>query len=571
MSSAFAFSWSPSSFRFRRCLEKTAFVALAFCTVAALPVQAQGPGSLDPTFVSALSGATIYSLYQYNFIDSSSSMPANYLDPNNPDQFLVVGGDTDVFGRELLPTGIQLSTDLIEPDSLAEAPSNFGSASRIVYTTVSDNANPGFFFIGGQFGKTSATATPKLNILRLSPGFVIDTSFNVGQGADDYVTAILSSSDNKVVVGGLFTSFNNTTHNHIVRLTDNNVNDGSVDGTIDPTFDPALNIDNNVLTLAEARDPATGAPNGKILVGGLFNQIDGRTFAKLARLNNDGSIDTTFAPVIDDRVNIVTVQPDGKVLIGGDFNTVNGIPVAKIARLNYNGTLDTTFVAGVAQVDSSDVNVVAVNTIVLLADGRMYVGGNFITVNGLTRRYLALLLANGAVDTSFDPGTNIINTVQTIVPHAASGDVYVGETVSRKVNNNFLPSVVGLYGARSSFFTDEVALGNGVDYLQFPNGNFFGYYSFLSNPNYIYHFDLGYEFVVDANDGQGGIYLYDFASSRYFYTSPAYPFPFLYDLTLKTVLYYFPDTNNPGHYTTNPRSFYNFSTGDFITLPPQAD
>jgi hypothetical protein len=32
------------------------------------------------------------------------------------------------------------------------------------------------------------------------------------------------------------------------------------------------------------------------------------------------------------------------------------------------------------------------------------------------------------------------------------------------------------------------------------------------------------------------------------------------------VLYYYPDPNNPGHYTTNPRYFYNFATGQIITL-----
>ena len=42
-----------------------------------------------------------------------------------------------------------------------------------------------------------------------------------------------------------------------------------------------------------------------------------------------------------------------------------------------------------------------------------------------------------------------------------------------------------------SFFAGEAALGNGVDYLAFTNGDFFGYYAFLSDPNYLYHFDLG--------------------------------------------------------------------------------
>ncbi len=117
------------------------------------------------------------------------------------------------------------------------------------------------------------------------------------------------------------------------------------------------------------------------------------------------------------------------------------------------------------------------------------------------------------------------------------------------------------------FFNGETALGSGVYYLQFPNGNYFGYYSFLSQPGYLYHFDLGYEYYTDANDGLGGIYFYDFASGHTFYTSATYPFPYLYDFTLNTMLYYYPDPNNPGHYNTNGvRYFYNFATGQIITL-----
>jgi uncharacterized repeat protein (TIGR03803 family) len=116
-----------------------------------------------------------------------------------------------------------------------------------------------------------------------------------------------------------------------------------------------------------------------------------------------------------------------------------------------------------------------------------------------------------------------------------------------------------------AFFDGQMAVGNGVYYLPFPNGNYFGYYSFLSDANYIYHFDLGYEYVFDAADGMGGVYLYDFASGDFFYTSPVFPFPYLYDFTLQAVLYYFANNTEAGRYTTDPRYFYNTSTKQIIT------
>ena len=119
--------------------------------------------------------------------------------------------------------------------------------------------------------------------------------------------------------------------------------------------------------------------------------------------------------------------------------------------------------------------------------------------------------------------------------------------------------------ATPAFFSGQAALGSGAYYLSFSNGNYFGYYSFLSDPHYIYHFDLGFEYVFDANDGHAGVYLYDFASSTFFYTSPVFPFPYLYDFTLNTVLYYYPDPSNPRHYNTDGyRFFYDFNTSSII-------
>ena len=124
-----------------------------------------------------------------------------------------------------------------------------------------------------------------------------------------------------------------------------------------------------------------------------------------------------------------------------------------------------------------------------------------------------------------------------------------------------------LSASHAAFFTGEAALANGVYYLSFSNGNYFGYYSYLSNPRYIYHFDLGYEYWFDAADGKKGVYFYDFKSGHFFYTSPTFPFPYLYDFSLNAVLYYYPDPNAAGHYNTNgTRYFYNFATGKIFAM-----
>jgi len=118
------------------------------------------------------------------------------------------------------------------------------------------------------------------------------------------------------------------------------------------------------------------------------------------------------------------------------------------------------------------------------------------------------------------------------------------------------------------FFAGEIALNNNWYYLQFANGAPFGYYTYLvgmNDPDFIYHIDMGFEHFTDANDTNNGIYFYDFTANTLFYTSPSFPFPYLYDFGLHTVLYYYPDPQRPGHYTTNPRYFYNFATHQIIT------
>jgi hypothetical protein len=122
-------------------------------------------------------------------------------------------------------------------------------------------------------------------------------------------------------------------------------------------------------------------------------------------------------------------------------------------------------------------------------------------------------------------------------------------------------TITDLGDTPAAFFTDEVNVGSGVDYLQFPD-NLFGYYSFVAS-SIFYHYDMGFEAFIPGLGAD--IYFYDFTSSHWFYTSNTL-FPYLYDFTLKTWIYYLPDRKNPGHYTTNPRYFSNLTTGLIFTM-----
>jgi uncharacterized delta-60 repeat protein len=110
----------------------------------------------------------------------------------------------------------------------------------------------------------------------------------------------------------------------------------------------------------------------------------------------------------------VAVQADGKVLLGGNFTTVGGTGRNYIARVAANGTLD----AGFNPNANSDVQSVAVQ-----ADGKVLLGGNFTTVGGTGRNYIARVAANGTLDAGFNPNAN--NAVRSVAVQA-DGQILLG-------------------------------------------------------------------------------------------------------------------------------------------------
>ncbi len=114
-----------------------------------------------------------------------------------------------------------------------------------------------------------------------------------------------------------------------------------------------------------------------------------------------------------------------------------------------------------------------------------------------------------------------------------------------------------------TFFSGESSLGSENYYLTFSDGTPFSYYTTAFSP-YLYHYDMGFSYYIDAGDSANGAYLYDFASSSFWYTSPTL-FPYIYDFNLKAFLYYYRDPNDSTRYTSNPRYFYNFGTNAIIT------
>ena len=68
----------------------------------------------------------------------------------------------------------------------------------------------------------------------------------------------------------------------------------------------------------------------------------------VARINVDGSLDTSFNPGLGTTNTIWAVlnQPDGKVLVAGEFTAFDTYSRRHIVRLNADGSVDPTFDPG---------------------------------------------------------------------------------------------------------------------------------------------------------------------------------------------------------------------------------
>lgn len=139
------------------------------------------------------------------------------------------------------------------------------------------------------------------------------------------------------------------------------------------------------------------------MIGGGFTAFNGASRNYIARLNADGSLDTSFNPGTGRNrwVDTTAIQADGKILIGGDFTSYNGTSINRIARLNEDGSLDTSFNPGTGAGNW-------VFTTALQPDGKILIGGFFTSYNSISRSGIARLNADGSLETSFNPPSTLM-------------------------------------------------------------------------------------------------------------------------------------------------------------------
>jgi len=308
----------------------------------------------------------------------------------------------------------------------------------------------------------------------------LDNGFNATlNGA---VSAIAIQADGKILVGGTFTVINGIPKSFLARLNA----DGSLDNSFAPAGAPAQFVSRIVVRDGNIH---VAAPDGlrrfdsggtlawhfamsvlafdvdsqqRVVFGGQFSRIGNEFHRNVARLTVNGTLDSTFVPVIGccpgEGVNAILVQGDA-AFVGGLFQSANGSVAAHFAKIGSNGSTDTGFVgtsdppvfslaatsdgkilrasqqilarhlsdgsidpafASVSAGGSSDDRFV---TVVSQTDGKPIVGGDFSFDGGATRKHVARFNSNGTLDSSFSIEAN--GSVRAIAVEA-NGAVLIG-------------------------------------------------------------------------------------------------------------------------------------------------
>ncbi|HEY1171988.1 MAG TPA: immunoglobulin domain-containing protein [Verrucomicrobiae bacterium] len=281
------------------------------------------------------------------------------------------------------------------------------------FTTIGENnsygngisVNPdGSYFLAGSF--TTIDTVSRSYIAKIKADHTLDTAFVPSSYPNTTMRSAVRAPDGSVIASGLLGSTGDGgTHVGLVRYQAN--------GTLDTSFTTQVN--------AAASGPVNIGfqSTGKIIVIGFFNAVKdspsgtSHTRYGIARLNADGTVDTTFNAVLDSYANVhdMVIQSDDKIVIVGHFVTVNGTTRQRVARLNADGTTDTSFGTTTG---ASDV----VYTVAQLPTGDFLIGGYFTSYGGSSRSYIARIYGPPptapALEIVQDPASQTAQTGQTV-------------------------------------------------------------------------------------------------------------------------------------------------------------
>lgn len=220
-----------------------------------------------------------------------------------------------------------------------------------------------------------------------NPPFCIGDGFSYG-GLTTQTFQITENQDGGYFICGGFNWYKNYRSNGVVKITSN--------GDVDETFVSPLSANTTTGTFGAGVSTiksSTFFPS-KYYMCGAFNQNGD----SMLRLNSDGSVDNTFnitASAGSNILNFVELS-GGSLIIIGLFSTIGGVSRLRVAKINSDGTLDTTFVVG------TGFNQPTYDILLSPDEQSVFISGSFTQYAGVAKnRIVKLDTTTGALDPTF--------------------------------------------------------------------------------------------------------------------------------------------------------------------------
>jgi uncharacterized delta-60 repeat protein len=254
----------------------------------------------------------------------------------------------------------------------------------------------------------------------------------------------LTQASNGATLGGLT--------NANVTLTDD---PAGTAGAPDTHF--VVRLDGPVQTIIPLAD-------GRAVLAGTFTNVNGQFSPSLARLGPDGTLEAAFlhSQGLDDQLMSVATDAEGRLLVGGYFQHVDGSWRPGLARFNRDGTLDNSF----APFDAGPTNSyggVVVSAVTVLADSNIICSASVPYTDYDSYDMLLKLSPEGILDPAFTnrmPPEVYAHRLQA----ASDGDLFVfgmgfGSTVTKlhadgSLNLGFVPPA----DRQSTYYSGELSL-----------------------------------------------------------------------------------------------------------------
>ncbi|MGB4858815.1 MAG: hypothetical protein WBP11_05750 [Dokdonella sp.] len=324
---------------------------------------------------------------------------------------------------------------LIDPDNLVRS--------------VAVQADGGVLF-AGDFTSINGAGVA-LRVARISKTGGLDRDFAPGGTTMGDVNAIAVLANGDVLVGGTFTNIAGDARSYLARLI-------GATGALSSSFAPALN--GVVHSIVVQMD-------GKFLVGGDFTLVNGAIRRRIARFNADGTLDAGFIPADIPNGSVLAIELDtnGRIYVGGSFQDVGGSSRPHLVRLLANGSVDSAFVHRIIN-DT-------VRAIAMAADQqKVYIGGDFTRVHDRAQFGLARMLLDGNIDSAYRATLcDRLPTAQAVYTIAVppEGGALIGGDISCVLSTSGTETI----SSNLAGFTEDGEIKLKLHFVNWPNGRIF--------------------------------------------------------------------------------------------------